>query len=164
MLAVRGAGLFDGVIRARGPVLILIENGRIVDVDTSGARPPDHAELVDLGAATLLPGLIDAHVHLAFRPDADDPVSDLVAVADEVLLERMHANAARALAAGITTVRDLGDRRFLTGRLRERYHGGVVGPEVLWSGRRCGCWRRNLTQSWRFTGDCWRCGDAIRRW
>jgi imidazolonepropionase-like amidohydrolase len=96
-------------------VLILIENGRIVDVDTSGANPPDHAEFVDLGKATLLPGLVDAHVHLAFLPDADDPVSDLVNVADEVLLERMHVNAARALAAGITTVRDLGDRRFLTG-------------------------------------------------
>ena len=134
MLAVRGAGLFDGVSSARGPVLILMENGRIVDVDTSGAGPPEHAEFVDLGEATLLPGLIDAHVHLSFQPNADDPVSDLVEVADEVLLERMHANAARALAAGITTVRDLGDRQFLTGRLRESYHGAVVGPEVLWSG------------------------------
>jgi imidazolonepropionase-like amidohydrolase len=72
MLAVRGGGLFDGVTSARGPVLVLIEAGRIVDVDTSGARPPDRAELVDLGAATLLPGLIDAHVHLAFEPDAGD--------------------------------------------------------------------------------------------
>jgi imidazolonepropionase-like amidohydrolase len=135
MLAVRGTGLFDGVVSVRGPVLILIEAGRIVDVDTSGARPPDHAEFVDVGEATLLPGLIDAHVHLAFQPDADDPVSDVVDVADEVLLERMHANAARALAVGITTVRDLGDRRFLAGRLRERYQrGAVVGPEVLWSG------------------------------
>jgi imidazolonepropionase-like amidohydrolase len=78
--------------------------------------------------------LIDAHVHLAFQPDADDPVNDLVDVADEVLLERMHTNAARALGAGITTVRDLGDRRFLTGRLQERYHGSVGVPEVLWSG------------------------------
>ena len=95
------------------------------------ARPSVRS--LSTSARPLLPGLIDAHVHLAFQPDADDPVSDLVEVADEVLLERMHANAARALAAGITPVRDLGDRRFLTGRLRERYHGGVVGPEVLWS-------------------------------
>jgi imidazolonepropionase-like amidohydrolase len=159
MLAVRGAGLFDGVTSARGPVLILIESGRIVDVDTSGARPPNHAELVDLGGATLLPGLIDAHVHLAFQPDADDLVRDLLDVDDEALLERMHANAARALAAGITTVRDLGDRRFLAGQLRERYQGGaVVGPEVLWSGP-------PITTS---GGHCWFLGgeadgpDAIR--
>ena len=134
MLAVRGGGLFDGVVSVRGPVLILMENGRIVDVDGSGAEPPDRAEFVDLGGATLVPGLIDAHLHLAFQPDADDPVSDLVEDADEVLLERMYANAAQALTAGITTVRDLGDRRFLAGRLGERYQGAVVGPEVLWSG------------------------------
>jgi imidazolonepropionase-like amidohydrolase len=51
MLAVRGAGLFDGVTSVRGPVLVLMDNGRIVDVDSSGAEPPDHAEFVDMGAA-----------------------------------------------------------------------------------------------------------------
>jgi imidazolonepropionase-like amidohydrolase len=54
----------------------------------------------------------------------------------------MRSNAARALAAGITTMRDLGDARYLTGRLRSAWTGG---PELLMSGppitRRGGhCW------------------------
>jgi imidazolonepropionase-like amidohydrolase len=84
---------------------------------------------------------VDAHVHLAFDPTGH-PLVDVLGVDDEVLLSRMRSNAARALAAGITTMRDLGDARYLTGRLRSAWTGG---PELLMSGppitRRGGhCW------------------------
>ena len=46
MLAVRGGGVFDGVVSIHGPMLILMGNGRIVDVDTSGARPPSMRSLL----------------------------------------------------------------------------------------------------------------------
>ena len=59
----------------------------------------------------LLPGLVDAHVHLTFDP-MGHPLFDVLGVDDEVLLSRMRSNASRALAAGITTVRDLGDARY----------------------------------------------------
>ncbi|WP_435122472.1 amidohydrolase family protein [Micromonospora tulbaghiae] len=66
----------------------------------------------DLGGLTLLPGLIDAHVHLAFDT-GPDPAAALAAVDDTVLLKEMTANAHRHLLAGVTTVRDLGARSFL---------------------------------------------------
>src|SRR4051794_10351241 len=66
LLALRAQALFDGVAVLRGRVMVLVEDGRIVAVDRSGAAPPPHAEVVELTDATLLPGLVDAHVHLAF--------------------------------------------------------------------------------------------------
>jgi imidazolonepropionase-like amidohydrolase len=79
----------------------------------------------------------------------------VLGVDDEVLLSRMRSNAARALASGITTVRDLGDARYLTGRLRSAWTGG---PELLMSGP-------PIT---RTGGHCWFLGgeadgvDAVR--
>jgi len=73
-------------------------------------------------------------VHLAFDASAD-LVAGLAAVDDEALLERMRGAAARMSAAGITTVRDLGDRSFLAVRLgKEISSGETVGPTVLASG------------------------------
>ena len=130
LLALRAQALFDGVAVTRGRVMVLVEDGRIVAVDRSGVAPPPDAEVVELADATLLPGLVDAHVHLTFDPTGH-PLVDVLGVEDEVLLSRMRSNAMRALAAGITTMRDLGDARYLTGRLRRAWMGG---PELLMSG------------------------------
>lgn len=129
MLAVRAGRLFDGE-RALGPGAVLVEDGRILDVVTGDVPTP--ATLVDLGPDTcLLPGLIDAHVHLAF--DAGwDPVGAVEASDDRTLLARMREAADRALQAGITTVRDLGDRSFLAVELRGQL--GADGPEILAAG------------------------------
>jgi imidazolonepropionase-like amidohydrolase len=85
-----------------------IDDDRIVDI-----RPRTEArtagELTDFEDATLLPGLIDVHQHLAFDASAD-PVVRLDADDDATLLLRMRLAAHRALAVGITTIRDLGDR------------------------------------------------------
>ncbi len=133
-VAVRAHRIYDGYAVRRGPAMVLLDGGRIADVDLTGAEPPARARVVDLGDATLLPGLVDAHVHLAFPPDGD-PVHDVTAPSDEQLLARMRTHANRALHAGITTVRDLGDRAYLAGRLREEYAAsGDLGPEVQYSG------------------------------
>lgn len=134
LLAVRASRLFDGD-RSFGPSTVLIGGGRIVDVDTTGSPPPAHAEMVELGRdVCLLPGLIDAHVHLALDASSD-VVARLTALDDEQLLVRMAQTARRALRAGITTVRDLGDRGFLAVRLREQFDAwGDPGPEIVASG------------------------------
>lgn len=134
MLAVQAGRIFDG----EGPIgrgMVLVQDGRIVDVDTTGAEPPAAAERIDLGPDTcLLPGLIDAHVHLAFDASAD-VVASLGQMDDGLLLAAMEQGGRRALQAGITTVRDLGDRNFLSVALRDRIGpGGAGGPELVVSG------------------------------
>ncbi|MGH3026696.1 MAG: amidohydrolase family protein, partial [Gaiellaceae bacterium] len=66
-------GVSDGVSNGSG-CSVLVDAGRIVAVG-SALRVPD-AEVVDLGGATLVPGLVDPHVHLAFDASAD-PVGAL---------------------------------------------------------------------------------------
>lgn len=134
MLAIRAARLFDGV----GPGLlpspvVLVDGGRVVAV-RSGGEPPPGADVVDLGGATLLPGLVDGHVHLAFDASAD-VVARVRTAGDDDLYAGMRAAAAAALAAGVTTVRDLGDRGYLAVRLRDELaRDPAAGPRVLASG------------------------------
>jgi len=116
--------------------VIEVVDGRIVGVaPRSGVAPgPGAADVVDLGDVTLLPGLIDPHQHLVFDA-SDDPVAGLQAEDDAAVLERMRRAAQRALAVGITTIRDLGDRGYLALALRDGFRDGdEVGPRILAAG------------------------------
>ncbi|MFF4219021.1 amidohydrolase family protein [Streptomyces nondiastaticus] len=134
MLAIRAAKLFDGI--GPGTVerpAVLVEGGRITGV-VPGGSVPAQARLVDLGRATLLPGFVDTHVHLAFDA-SEDAVGRLRAAGDDELQGRMRAAARATLAAGVTTVRDLGDRGYLALRIRdETAKDPTAGPTVLASG------------------------------
>jgi imidazolonepropionase-like amidohydrolase len=133
MLGVRAERLFDGVSSVAGRPLVLIDGQRVVAVQTS-AQPPAGIEVIDLGAATLLPGLIEAHLHLAFDA-SDDPVGRLAAAGDGEVLGRMRVAARSCLDAGITTVRDLGDRGYLALRLRDEFASDLTaGPHVVAAG------------------------------
>ena len=117
LTALRAAWLFDGTGSALIPdPLVVIDGGTIVAVG-SGAPAPDGADVVDLGGAALLPGLVDTHVHLAFDASAD-PIGALAARSDEEALAAMIRAGQAALRGGVTTVRDLGDRDYLSLGLR----------------------------------------------
>jgi imidazolonepropionase-like amidohydrolase len=147
-IGIRAGLLFDGYRFHQGPVLVVVEDGRISAVDFNGACPQDMA-LIDLGEWTLLPGLVDAHAHLCWDPDGDP--EDLAGDPHEALLRRARRHAGAALRSGITTIRDLGDRDFATLSLRQEYRmGTTVGPELLVSGP-------PLTRS---GGHCWFLGGA----
>src|SRR5437016_4923131 len=119
LTALRAAWLFDGTGSTLIPdPLVVIDGGTIVAVG-SGAPAPDGADVVDLGGAALLPGLVDTHVHLAFDASMD-PVAALAARSDEETIEAMTRAGQAALAGGVTTVRDLGDRDYLSLGLRGR--------------------------------------------
>jgi len=117
LTALRAAWLFDGTGSALIPdPLVVIDGGTIVAVG-SGASAPDGADVVDLGGAALLPGLVDTHVHLAFDASVD-PIAALAARSDEETIEAMIRAGQAALRGGVTTVRDLGDRDYLSLGLR----------------------------------------------
>jgi imidazolonepropionase-like amidohydrolase len=127
--------VFDGE-RSIGAAAVLVEDGHVRDIDASGAQVPEGTEVIDFGPdACLLPGLIDAHVHLSFDASAD-VVTSLQACDDDALLDRMEAAAIRMLRAGVTTVRDLGDRNYLSLKLGERSRaaGATIIPDIIAAG------------------------------
>ena len=135
MLVLRAARLFDSRHRqfVQQP-LVVVEDGRISGLESGSFEPPSAADVQDFGDATLLPGLLDAHVHLGFDASRE-AVAHMQADSDATLLLRMRLAAQRALAAGITTVRDLGDRHYLGTTLRDWYRGGSEpGPEIVAAG------------------------------
>ncbi|HEX5970034.1 MAG TPA: amidohydrolase family protein, partial [Intrasporangium sp.] len=107
MHVIRAQQVFDGG-RFLGPGDVVLDRSSIVSVNA----PTEYAADVgveDLGEVTVLPGLVDAHQHVSW-----DCSTDIVGWHelhdDEALLERARTNARQSLAAGITTVRDLGGR------------------------------------------------------
>ena len=135
MQIVRAARLFDGVSSQliESP-LVAIDNGKISAVEPGPIESPSDAEVVDLGDVTLLPGMLDAHVHLGFDASSR-PVAQMLVDSDATLLLRMRLAARQALFAGITTVRDLGDRAYLGVTLRDWFRQGAeLGPEILAAG------------------------------
>jgi imidazolonepropionase-like amidohydrolase len=125
--------LFDGTGAAAvmRPTL-RIEGDRIAA--PAGPPPGEPAERFDFPGCTILPGLIDTHVHLVFSAaDSHEAVIEQVGrETDEQLLARALANARAALHAGVTTVRDCGGRGRITQEARDRIRRGEAGgAEVL---------------------------------
>ena len=111
---------------------VLVKDGMIEAVGSESLLPvPSDAPCIDFGERTLLPGLIDAHVHLFGTPEP----GGFVATQDEDeewLLLRASANARTALAAGITTVRDCGGRGSIIISLAKATASGLVnGPRIV---------------------------------
>ncbi len=119
LVALRAKWLFDGTASAlvADPVVV-VDGGTIVSVG-HGVEPPDGAQIVDLDGATLMPGLVDTHVHLVFDSSAD-PVQSLASRTPQEALSAATRAAQSALSGGVTTVRDLGDRGYLSLVLRGR--------------------------------------------
>ena len=117
-LAVRAAAWLDPVSgELRGPVAVLIAGQRIAAVVAAkDFKTSSDTSVIDLGSATLLPGLIDGHVHLQIGGQPRD-------------------NAMAALRAGFTTLVDLGATSDAVLRLRDAIaDGDVEGPRILAAG------------------------------
>lgn len=130
MTVLRADRLFDGT--GAPPVdnpTIVVDGQKIVAVD----ELPAGATVVDLPGVTLVPGLVDTHVHLAFDA-SPDPVTALAARDAAETFAGMCAAARRAAAAGVTTVRDLGDVDYLALGVRAAARTDRTLPEVLAAG------------------------------
>ncbi len=116
-----------------GPAVILVEDGRIKEIAKGSTNPFQADSVVDLSAKTVVPGLIDLHVHLTgdpggdFRDEAVDP--------DEWGVVMGVKNAALTVKAGFTTVREAGSAQNTAFVLRRgTAEGKIVGPRIIAAG------------------------------
>jgi imidazolonepropionase-like amidohydrolase len=135
-VVLRAPRLLDGTgTRAVEDAALLVEEGRIAYAGPAAGLPGSASQVptVEFSGATLLPGLVDAHVHLVASGDPD-----LAAGLPRTEAERTIAavvNARRNLERGVTLVRDLGApgaEAVLVGRAVEE--GTVAGPRVVAAG------------------------------
>ncbi|MFD7204344.1 amidohydrolase family protein [Streptomyces sp. NPDC059893] len=113
---------------------VLVREGTIAGIgpreEVQRHAHPDEPRLA-FPAGTVMPGLIDAHVHLCFDA-GPEPVATLEEQDDEALFTAMQARAEQLLRTGITTARDLGDRNGLAVRLAQSVADGLsAGPRVV---------------------------------
>lgn len=115
-----------------GPSTIVIEGGRIAAIESGHVERPA-ARTLDLKDRTVLPGLIDTHVHLSFSPETSLTSAAIDTPEDVALFA--YANGRKALDAGFTTVRDVGSDGDSIHALRDAVNeGSVTGPRIFLSG------------------------------
>ena len=137
-LRISAAHLVDGTgSLARDGWAILVENGAIAALGPEATIPrPAHARMLEFPGGTILPGLIDAHVHLVVPRSAGSMLDEMQALDDDQLVVLGAASAERFLRAGVTTIFDCGARGGTAFRIRDAVNRGLVlGPRTLVSGR-----------------------------
>jgi imidazolonepropionase-like amidohydrolase len=133
-IAVHAARLLDvGSGRVVADPLVLVEGDKIVSV-TAGGNAPAGMQVVELGNVTLLPGLIDVHVHLTSDPTVStgNYYKDALTLGpmDYAVVSPMLAK--RTLDAGFTTVRNVGAGDYIDVALRNAINRGQIeGPRIL---------------------------------
>jgi imidazolonepropionase-like amidohydrolase len=131
-LAIHAGRLIDGTGKApASEVTILVRDDRIVSV-TPGFTTPKGAEVVDLSHSTVLPGLIDDHVHLTQSYHPGDPVKNAVTRTDFDDEIDAVVNARRTLLAGFTSVRDVGATTGVIVALKRAVQAGVIPGPRMW--------------------------------
>ncbi len=119
----------------RGASTLIVRNGRIEAIRDGHVAPTAGATLIDLKNAFVLPGLIDAHVHIFADDDKVRARAEALNrdIEDSVLIAV--GNARRTLEAGFTTVRDLGSDIHSVTALRDGIASGLVaGPTIVAAG------------------------------
>ncbi len=124
-IVLRAAAMFDGVQVVEHPTVV-VEDGRIAAIVAGGEAPVGAKDtVIELGQRSILPGLIDAHVHLGGSRAGDGLFVD-----PALAVLRAAADARAALNSGFTTLRDCGSKNAIA--LREAIaEGTLVGPRIV---------------------------------
>ena len=137
----KAAHLFDGRSgNLVSPGLVVVQGSKIIAVDANAAIPAD-AKVIDLGDATLLPGYIDAHTHIAYNHDANWAQGFYEGMLRFPVEQSFHAghNAKVTLQAGVTSAREVGAGDFIDVALRNAINAGLTeGPRLLVAGHALG--------------------------
>ncbi len=128
-MIVRAGIFYDGTLDApRANVDLIVENGVVREVRDSGGA-------CDREAACVVPGLVNAHAHLEMSGEADT-VGSLALLTPGQRLLRAVENAAKALRAGVTAMRDLGGSNNIAIEVRDAINEGrIPGPRIAAAGR-----------------------------
>jgi imidazolonepropionase-like amidohydrolase len=117
---------------------IVVDGGKITAIDSGFRAPAAGDRVVDLKSGTLLPGLIDMHVHLSGEYSQRSEINDYKLNEADVAIDAV-VFAERTLLAGFTTVRDLGDEYRETISLRNAINARKVsGPRIVAAGKSIG--------------------------
>ena len=125
----------DAALPARGPSSLVVTDGKIVAIGAADMALPTGAKVVDLSTKTVMPGLIDAHVHLTqdsglpwyatLRPKFSEPYAATTGLKNALITAR----------AGFTTVRDAGGPTLASLAMRDAVaEGSFPGPRILVAG------------------------------
>ena len=130
-----GRLITDAALPARGPSSVTVTDGKIVTIGPADMAAPAGARVIDLSTKTVMPGLIDAHVHLTqdsglpwyatLRPKFSEPYAATTGLKNALITAR----------AGFTTVRDAGGPTLASLAMRDAVaEGAFPGPRILVAG------------------------------
>jgi imidazolonepropionase-like amidohydrolase len=133
-IVLKAAHLFDSVSGKMLEHGVVVVSGTKIQAVGSDVSIPDNAEVIDLGDATLLPGFIDAHVHLSQESTRNwyhDWFDGIMRFPAEQAMYGAHY-AKVTLEAGVTTARDVGSSDYISLGLRNAINAGMIpGPRML---------------------------------
>ena len=125
-------GVGDAALTER---TVVVDQGRIIAIEAGYRKPGAGDTLIDLRKSTLMPGLMDMHVHLTSEYSRTSELDRFKKDAPDVALDGAMF-AERTLLAGFTTVRDLGDSFRASVALRNAVNAGkLAGPRIFASGK-----------------------------
>jgi imidazolonepropionase-like amidohydrolase len=127
--------LIDGKSKDAQPQMtIVVEGNKIAAVEKGFSKPGKDDKLIDLSKKTVLPGLIDMHVHLESETNKDQVVQRFT-LSDADVAFKATAFARSTLLAGFTTVRDLGGSGVNIALRNAINQNTVVGPRIFTAGK-----------------------------
>ncbi|OUS28688.1 aryldialkylphosphatase ['Osedax' symbiont bacterium Rs2_46_30_T18] len=134
-ILLRQARVFNGKEMLDGPLSVLLEDNKISRIDTDDAFADYRGAQFNMSGKTIMPGLIDCHVHLCYTASGD-PSGDGKKMGPAQLTLTALKNAQATLQGGVTSVRDCGGRDFLEFAVRDAINAGEFeGPTIFASGK-----------------------------
>ncbi len=131
---IKGGWLFDGSGSLQQGQAVVVQHNRVKEVLPLEQLPTEHSmTVIDADGCTVLPGLIDCHVHITSSGDADSSAEQREP--DALFALRAAKNARTLLHAGFTTVRNMGTRNYIDLSVKQAINRGyIVGPRIITSG------------------------------
>jgi len=130
-----GGKIFDGRNATQDDHGVLVEDGRIKRVALKGEFDGFAGNTVDTTGGTLMPGLMDCHVHLCLGGEADPRTARAMMLPGQTVMTALQ-RAQTTLAGGITAIRDCGGKDYLEFAVRDACNSGQqLGPTIRASGK-----------------------------